>query len=56
MIRRYGVLSPSKTYARRAFFLIDRQGIVRGKWLAGDDEVLPSEPILKAAREIAGKP
>ncbi|MBI3454822.1 MAG: redoxin domain-containing protein [Candidatus Rokubacteria bacterium] len=56
VIRRYGVLSPSKTYARRAFFLIDRQGIVRGKWLAGDDEVLPSEPILKAAREIARKP
>ena len=40
--------------ARRSFFLIDKQGIVQGKWLAGDKEVFPSEPILKVVRELAG--
>ncbi len=47
---------PNRLIAQRAFFLVDEQGIVRGKWLARMDEVLPSEPILKKAREIAGKP
>lgn len=56
MIRRYGVLSPSQTYAERAFFLIDQQGIVRNRWLADSGAVFPSEPILKAVRSIAGKP
>ena len=52
----YDRLSPSQTYAQRAFFLVDQQGIVRGRWPAGDDEVFSSEPLLKAAQEIAGKP
>src|SRR5712692_8687278 len=50
VIRRYDVLHPNQITARRTFFLVDKQGIVRGKWLAGDDDVLPTEPILKAAR------
>jgi hypothetical protein len=43
------------TIAQRYFFLIDQQGIVRGKWPGKADEVFPSEPILKAAQEISGK-
>jgi hypothetical protein len=39
------------TTAQRYFFLIDRNGIVRGKWPGKVDEVFPSGPILKAARE-----
>jgi hypothetical protein len=35
---------------------VDKEGIVRGRWLAGDDEVFSNEPLLKAAQEIAGKP
>ena len=55
----YGVLQhkpidPSQLAARRAFFLIDQQGIVR--WLAGGAEFVPSDPILQAARQITGKP
>ena len=42
--------------AKRAFFLIDQQGIVREKWLGGDDEAFPNEKLLKAARVLAGKP
>lgn len=56
MIRRYGVLHPSQRFARRAFFLVDKQGIIRGLWLAEGDEVFPSEPILKVVREITQKP
>ena len=36
------------------FFLVDKEGIIRGKWVGEDMAVFPSEPILKAAREIAG--
>lgn len=58
MIRQYGVLSPKYARdARRAFFLIDQQGIVRQQWLPEDeDRVFPSDEILKAARAIAGRP
>lgn len=58
MIRRYGLLSASKMYAHRSFFLVDQQGMVRKQWLlgaAGDDVVFPTEPILKAVQEIVGK-
>ena len=58
MIRQYGVLSPKYARdARRAFFLIDQQGIVRQRWLPeNEDRVFPSDEILKAVRQIAGKP
>jgi len=42
--------------AKRTFFLIDKQRIVRGKWIGEDLAVFSSEAFLKAAREIAGKP
>ena len=71
VIRNFGVLWPDQigplkdgsvvvehrpnTAARRAFFLVDQQGIVRGKWLAAGDAVFPSQDMLKVAREMAGK-
>jgi peroxiredoxin len=57
VIRRYGLPSPSQTYAQRAFFLIDQQGIIRQRWLTGggEDIVFASEPLLEAARELTGK-
>ncbi len=42
--------------AGRAFFLVDKQGIVRGRWPNPPKQVVPSEPFLKKAREIVGKP
>jgi len=41
--------------AKRAFFLIDQQGIVREKWLGEDEAVFPNEKLLQAARVLAGK-
>jgi len=55
-IRNYGVLHANPIMARRAFFLIDKQGVVRGRWLADDSAIFASEPILQVARKIAGKP
>jgi peroxiredoxin len=52
ILRRYsGGLVP-----HRFFFLIDQQGIVRGKWIGEDAGVFSNEPLLKAVEEIAGKP
>ena len=57
VIRSYGGLSQevAVTAAQRWFFLVDLQGIVRGQWRGTSREVLPSETILKAVREITGK-
>ena len=57
-IRRYGGLNPNwqSTTAVRAFFLIDKQGVVRGEWRGTVKDIFPTEPILKKAREITGKP
>src|SRR5262249_61227109 len=69
VIRNYGVLWPQQigplrdgsvvvehapnTAARRAFFLVDQQGIVRGKWLVENSAFFASEEILQRAREMA---
>jgi mycoredoxin-dependent peroxiredoxin len=61
--RQYGGLSLNATLsqvgiAERAFFLIDKEGIVRQRWLikGGEEVVFPSEPLLKAVREVVEKP
>ena len=43
-------------FAGRAFFLVDKQGIVRGKWIGEDLAVFPSEVLLKGAQQVAEKP
>ncbi len=59
MIRNYpGVQTHRETkqlVARRGFFLIDKEGIIQGKWLVKNKDVFPSETILKKVREIAAK-
>ncbi len=55
-IRSYGVLSKEREItARRSFFLVDQQGIVRGKWLPDEALVFPSETMLEAVRALAKK-
>jgi hypothetical protein len=34
---------------------IDKEGIIRGKWHGEPYDIFPIEPILEAARELAGK-
>ena len=40
----------------RAFFLVDKQGIVRGKWFGEALAVFPNEVLLKGAQQVAEKP
>jgi peroxiredoxin len=54
VIRAYGVLRGQ--VAQQSLFLIDKEGIVRGQWFMKGVDAFPNELILKAAREIAGKP
>ena len=56
VIQQYTGLQDLKVAAaRRAFFLIDQQGVIRGQWFGEALAVFPSEPILDKAREITGK-
>lgn len=63
VMKQYDVLYPATGQyaewagraAKRHFFLIDRDGIVRGKWMGEDMAVFPSEEILKVARQLAGR-
>jgi len=59
VIRSYAGLQPhpsdpTRQVARRALFLIDKQGIVRGKWQGETGDMLPADEIMKVAQEIAG--
>lgn len=45
----------ASTTAQRAFFLIDKDGIIRGRWHGTVNDVFPTAPILDAARAIAGQ-
>lgn len=49
-------LTQDRIGASQAFFLIDKQGIVRGRWLPGDRKPISSEEMLEMARSLAGKP
>ncbi len=54
VIKAYGVLEGQ--WAARSFFLVDKQGIVRGKWIGEDLGVFPSEVLLQGAQQVAEKP
>ena len=45
---------PTRQVARRTLFLIDKQGIVRGKWQGEMEEMLPADEVMKVAQDIAG--
>jgi peroxiredoxin len=45
---------PTRQVARRALFLVDKQGTVRGKWQSETEEMLPADEVMKVAQDIAG--
>ena len=49
-------VTQDRIIASQAFFLIDKQGVVRGRWLPGDRKPMTSDEILQMARNLAGKP
>lgn len=44
--------NPQRLVARRSFFLVDKQGILRGKWFVKNAEVFPSEPMLHVVQTL----
>lgn len=43
--------------ARRSFFIIDRQGVVRHRWIAEDpNAVFPTGTLLQAVQEVVKTP
>ena len=56
VIRNYpGVQTHKKTkqlVAKRSFFVIDKHGILRGKWVVKNTDLMPSETILNAMRKF----
>ena len=54
----YGVFKENKTMsARRAFFLIDLQSVIRKKWIVenGSTTTVYSDTVLKGIRDVMGK-
>lgn len=49
MLKRIG--KAKQPVARGAYFLIDQQGIIRGKWINPPGEVFPNDTLLQAAQE-----
>lgn len=59
VIRKYEVLKrvgeAKQPIAKPSYFLIDKQGIVQGKWIQTSSEVFPNEPFIELARELENK-
>lgn len=55
-IERYGVLKrigkAKRPIARGAYFLVDKEGIIRGKWIGEPGKVFPNDTLLKGAYNI----
>ena len=53
VIEHYGILKrigkAKRPIARGAYFLIDKEGIIRGKWIGEPGEVFPNDTLLKGA-------
>ncbi len=56
VIQDYGVLNlhgeTNHPVAKGAYFLIDKHGMIRGKWIRPPGEVFPNDELLQAAHEL----
>ena len=57
VIRAYGILNEKAMTAIRTFFLIDRQGVIRKKWVIENPgtTVVYGDTILRGIQEVIGK-
>lgn len=55
-IKNYGVLKrigkAERPIAAGSYFIVDTDGIIRGKWMNPPGEVVPNETFLKALKEM----
>lgn len=50
------IFNEDRLVASQAFFLIDKEGILRGRWLPGDIEPFSNDQILEMVRMLSDKP
>lgn len=59
VIRKYGVLirigEEKRPMAQPSYFLIDKQGIVRGTWIQTTKNVFPSDTFLEVVQHLEKK-
>ncbi len=58
-VKAFGILNEAYAPGHRVYgiphpgiFLVDKQGILRGRWLPGNEEAFPSDKILAMVRQI----
>ncbi|MCZ6645637.1 MAG: redoxin domain-containing protein [SAR324 cluster bacterium] len=55
-IRAYGVMQrlgkTGNLHAKQAWFLIDKQGVVRGRWVVDNVTQFPNDEIFRAAENL----
>ena len=58
-IKAFGILEyvgeEKRPMAKGSAFLIDKEGIIRGKWMGENGVVVPSEQFLDVIKELEGK-
>ena len=56
VIQQYGVLTHlgalHNPVAEGTYILIDKRGVIRGKWIKPRGVVFPNEPLLEAAQDL----
>ncbi len=56
VIQQYGVQKhvgeAKRPMAKGSYFLVDKNGVIRGKWMNPPGELFPNDTFLKAAREL----
>jgi peroxiredoxin len=59
VIKQFGILQyvgeEKRPMAKGSVFLIDKQGIIRGKWMGESGVVVPSDQFLGIVKELEGK-
>ena len=60
VIQEYGVLKrvveDKQRVAQGAYFLVDKHGTIRGKWIRPPGDIFPSDELLQAAHELESAP
>lgn len=60
VIQDYGVLKrvleAKQRVAQGAYFLVDKHGMIRGKWIRPPGDIFPNDALLQAAYELGSDP
>jgi len=52
VIKTYGVYNEKRRRARRSYFIVDKQGIIRFKKIMSGRKLLPNEELFKEIKKI----